>query len=69
MAVSSYSRREYKGKILMDEIGIITGEFSAGETNRIRLISGLNISGHYCISLLKGDIGEEYAFSFNEHEF
>ncbi len=53
----------------MDVIGIITGEFSAGETSRIWLISGLNISGHYCISLLKGDIGEEYAFSFNEHEF
>ncbi len=69
MAVSSYSRWGYKGKILMDEIGIITGEFSAGETSRIRLICGLNISGHYCISLLKGDIGEEYAFSFNEHDY
>ncbi len=68
MAVSSYSRREYKGKILMDEIGIITEEFPAGETSRIWLISGLNISGHYCISLLKGDVGEEYAFSFNEHD-
>ncbi len=52
----------------MDEIGIITGEFSAGETSRIRLISGVNISGHYCISLLKGDFGEEYALSFNEND-
>ncbi len=53
----------------MDVIGIITGEFSAGEISRIWLIFGMNISGHYCISLLKGDIGEEYAFSFSEHDY